>query len=838
MGEAHLESRAGDLFGPDPGSDPLAYYTGDPESDLYLTSPPEIAGAWRSFVAGLARQAGGELAQAQAQLDRHVEELGLAFRLTGDDKERPWPLGPVPILIGKAEWAQIEEGLVQRAELLEAVVADIYGAQSLVTEGHLPAAMVSGSPHFARRMVGLPPRGGHHLKVCAIDLARGPTGEWRVLADRVRLTVGIGYALENRQALARATGGLLASVNTRRQSDFFETLREGIAADCARIDPRIALLTPGRFNQSYPEQAHLARHLGFSLVEGRDLVVREGRLFVRTIAGLKRIDALWRWINTRDIDPLNFDTRSHIGVPGLLSACESGQLAVANWMGAGVVESRAMSAFMPALCRRLLGEPLKLPNAATWWCGGPAERDYVLENIDRLVLSSSFRTPVALLPEGTTRPGSGLSAEERTRLREAMARRAMDYTAQEIIHLSTTPCVVGNRLEPRSFTLRAYLARDANGKWQALPGGLGRVSQRGDLRTSLMGLGDLSCDVCIVDPGGDTRTAPAPLLEAPSIRRAQGLLPSQAADNLYWLGRYAERCCETARAARTLLEEASAPPAGEGASSTVQRLARLLSRWGAIGPRAESWPAVELAAIAIGDAGQSNSVAALDGKVRSLALLLRDRLSRDTWRALGRPLPQFSPGSGESLIAVADAVIERYAALMRLIADTMSRSDAWRFLDLGHCLERASLVLQAVRVLVPTGDQEPASAEDLSALLDLMDAQALYRSRYLAIPFTAPVIDMVLLDPLQPRGLIFQARRIVQHLEALPGLRQDGRIDAPLRLARQLFARIEGLEAEAVTPWALDELADLLAQLSNAIGRRYFLQEDRPARRDAGALLA
>ena len=822
-----------DLFGPAPESDPLAYYSADPAADLYLSSAPAVAGAWRAMVAGLAQEAGGgELAKAQAQLERHVEELGLAFRFTGDEKERAWPLGAVPILIGGKEWAQIEEGLIQRAALLEAVVADIYGAQSLVTDGHLPAAMVSGSPHFARRMVGLPPTGGHHLKVIAIDLARRPTGEWRVLADRARLTIGIGYALENRQALARATGSLLASVNARRQSPFFEALREGIAADCARTDPRIALLTPGRFNQSYPEQAHLARHLGFSLVEGRDLVVREGRLFVRTIAGLRRIDAVWRWINSRDIDPLNFDTRSRIGVPGLLSACESGQLAVANWMGAGVVESRAMSAFMPALCQRLLGESLKLPNAATWWCGRPNERDYVLENLDTLVLSSSFRTPVALLPEGTTRAGASLDGEERLRLREAMARRAMDYTAQEIIQRSTTPCLEGARLEPRTFTLRAYLARDARGCWQVLPGGLGRVSQQGHLRTLLMGLGDRSCDVCIVDTEGTAPTARVVAPEPTGVRRAQGLLPSQAADNLYWFGRYVGRCNEIARATRALLEEASAPPGPSESDSPSERLAQLLLRWGAIAPGMERWAPAALAQVAIGDEGQSNSVAALDGGMRSLALLLRDRLSRDAWRALCRPLLPFSPESAESMIAVADGVVERCAGLMRLISDTLSRSEAWCFLDLGHCLERASLVLQAVRVLVP----EQASEEDLSALLDLIDAQALYRSRYLALPQTAPVIDMVLLDPMQPRGLIFSAKTIVQHLEALPGLRPDGRTDAPLRLARLLLSRIEAAEAENVTPALVDELIDLVAQISNAIGRRYFLQEDRP-RRSSGALL-
>ena len=837
-----MASQSADLFGPDPGVDPLAYYCGDPDGDLYCAAPAEVAAPWRQFVAGLAQQNGGDLAGAQARLDRHVEELGLAFRLTGDDKERPWPLGPVPILIGAQEWAGIVAALVQRADLLEAVLADLYGAQSLVRDGHLPAAVVSGSPHYARRMVGLPPRGGHHLKVCAIDLARGPTGEWRVLADRVRLAVGIGYALENRLALVRATGGLLAAAGARRQAEFFDALREGIAADCARADPRIALLTPGRFNQSYPEQAHLARHLGFSLVEGRDLVVRDGQLFVRTIAGLKRIDALWRWINSRDIDPLNFDTRSRIGVPGLLSACESGQLAVANWMGSGVVESRAMSAFLPRLCQHLLGEPLALPNAATWWCGGPRERDYVLDHLDDLVLGSSFRTPVALLPDGATRAGASLTAEDRRRLRDAMARRAMDYTAQEIVQLSTTPCLVGNRLEPRSFTLRAFLARDASGAWQALPGGLGRVSQHGDLRTSLMGLGDWSCDVCIIDPSGSARAAPASPPGAPAVRRAHGLLPSQAADNLYWFGRYAERCVETGRAARTLLETASVAEADEDAGHTARRLAELLARWGAVGWRAVDDTPLALAAQAIGDADQPNSVAALHGKTHELALLLRDRLSRDAWRTVGRPLPGFAADSAESLIAAGDAMVERGAALMRLIGDTMSRSEAWRFLDLGHCLERAALLLQAVQVLALDPEAVPppgraASAEDLSALLDLIDAQALYRSRYLATPFTAPVLDLVLFDPLQPRGLIFQARRIVQHLEALPGLRPDGRADAPLRLARQIYARIEALEAESVGADAPGALLDLLGQLSNAIGRRYFLQADPQPRRNAGTLL-
>lgn len=834
-------SPGADLFGPDPCTDPLAYYDpGDHGADIFTAAQGMTAQAWRGFVSGLCAQSGGDLASIQSYLDRHVADLGLAFRLTGDEQERPWPLGAVPIIVGADEWAGIEDALIERADLLEAVIADIYGPQRLVSEGHLPAAVVSGSPNFARRMTGMTPSGGHFLRVYAVDLARGPQGDWRVLADRVRLPTGIGYALENRLAMTRATGGLLASIRARRQSDFFEDLREGIAAGAARAEPRVGLLTPGRFNQSYPEQAYLARHMGFSLVEGRDLVEREGRLFVRTIGGLKRIDALWRWINTRDIDPLNFDARSRIGVPNLLSACMSGSLLVANWPGSGVIESRAMSAFLPRLARIVNGAPLKLPNAATWWCGGAQERGYVAANLDDLVISSSFRQPVEGLADARTRPGASFAGAERDALLRAIERRPMDYVGQEIIRLSTTPCLVDGRLQAHGFTLRAFLARDVHGDWVVLPGGFGRVSRQGDLRTSLMGLGDLSADVCVVDPDSPAQAMPAPSLDPPPVRRPQGLLPSQSADNLFWFGRYGERGHQIARAVRTLLDVAAGGAGVEaGRSTTIPRLMKLLARWGAIaGEEGARTPFPSATAREVAEAAlageESGSVAKLVRRGQQIALLLRDRLGRDSWRLINRPFPDFHPGNRDSMVQAADAIIERYAALGRLTADTMSRTDAWRFLDLGIIIERASLVAQATLALVPG----KASADDLSALLDFTDTQAVYRSRYFAMPFIAPVLDIVLLDPAEPRGLAFQVARIVQHLEALPALSDDGLPEAPLRCARRLAAHVEGLDAERLTPRDLDTALMLLGELSDAIGRRYFLQDGVPVVRDGATFLA
>ncbi|MEM1196075.1 MAG: circularly permuted type 2 ATP-grasp protein [Pseudomonadota bacterium] len=816
-------ARSADLFGPDPETDSLAYYAPPaPAADVYAASPPDIRKAWHDIAQGFASQCQGDLSALQTYLDRHVKELGLAFRMTGDEQERPWPLGPMPILIGAEEWDQVARGLIQRADLLERVIADLYGEQRLIKDGDLPAAVVSGSSDFARRMVGVKPEARHFISAYAVDLARGPNGEWRVLSDRVRFPVGMGYAVENRQALARATGGLLASVGARQHSAFFNALRRGIASQCQLDDPRVALLTPGRFSQSYPEQAHLARQLGFNLVEGRDLTVRDGRLFARTIAGLRRIDALWRWITTRDLDPLNFDARSQIGVPDLISAVAQ-DLVMINWPGSGVLESRAMPAFLPRLARSILGEPLALPNAATWWCGGEEERSYVLANLDKLVISSAFRRPIAGLPDGHTQPGASLSPPERAALEAGMAMRPMDYTAQEIIQLSTTPALVHGRFEARGFTLRAFLARDESGDWAVLQGGFGRVSEDGDLRTSLMGLGDISTDVCIIEP--KRPRAPEKVLKtAPrEVRREQGLLPSQAGDNLYWLGRYGERAQQTARIVRVLVDQIAMSGQTHEATSTTTRLANLLHSLGAIPRPTKNTTLATMASLALGNAQQPGSARTLIEREQRIALILRDRLSRDSWRAVQRGMPDFKPGDIDSVSMGCDSLIERHATLSWLLSDGMSRGAEWRFLNMGMSIERASMILQATQAIIPGS----ASADDLSALLDLVDCQSLYRSRYMTMPYIARVYDMVLLEPAQPRGLSFQISKIEKHLGAIPPVRDEGQVEAPLLAARQLRARIEGLEAGLIGPMDLQELRNELALLSDAISERYFLQTDQ-----------
>ncbi len=784
---------------------------------------------------GLAALSEGGGAPIHEQLQRQIQDLGTTFRIAGDEDERSWPLTPMPLIIGAAEWQQIERGLVQRACLLERLAADIQGPQRLVAEGHLPAVVVAGSRYFARKMVGLQPPGNHFLHLYAADLARGPDGEWRIMADRLRLSTGIGYALENRLALARSTGALLTDMNTRRLAGFFSQLREGIARDCQRERPRIALLTPGRYNQSYPEQAHLARYLGFPLVEGRDLSVSDDRLYVRTIAGPKRIDAVWRWIDTDALDPLSFDSRSAIGVPDLYEAWARGGLEVANWPGVEVLESRAFAAFMPRLCKAVMGEAPILPNVATWWCGQPNEAADVRAHLDNLIIATAHGQPVEGLQGVGPVHGASLDATQRQALLAAMARRPMDYCGQEIVRLSTTPAMIGDDILPRPFTIRAFLARGADGEWTVMPGGFARLSSSGALTNSLMGEGDLSADVCIVDDAPEPHHRTTRLGDAPAIRRGRGILASQAADNLYWFGRYSERAEMTVRIVRSILGSAIDVDGASGHEPEVQRkLVNLLYLWGAISARTAELPLPTICMSALSETRLPGGIASLVRNAQSVGLALRDRLAQDFWRIASAPAPQIASARTGIILKATRELIDRFNALSGLVAEGMVRGASWRFLDMGRRIERALAICRITRQLTASADQSDA----LGALLDLCESQIIYRSRYLSVPVRSPVLDLVLLDPANPRSLIFQLLAIRDHIAALPTLNEDGLPERPLLSARALLAMLESLTADAVTHTLLQETETRLLALSDEISARFFLHYERAEPRSQGELLA
>ena len=443
---------------------------------------------WRRVLSALAEYEPDEVQQSFATADRRIRNRGLSYRVAGEKDERVWPISRMPLLLTEEEWRGIGAGVAQRAELLERMLADVYGEGRLVAEGVLPPAALTGSKDYIAAIRGVKPPGGRWLRLYAVDIGRGPDGRWWALSDRAQAPSGCGYALENRLVVSQAFPDLYAQLNVVRLAPFFRSLSGGLKSSGRRDEPRIGILTPGPLSLTYFEQAYLARYLGFLLVEGEDLVVRDGRVFVRTIAGLKQCDVIWRHIDADWCDPLELNASSRIGVPGLLEAIRNGGVAVENMPGAGLVELRALLAFLPILARRLLDQDLLIPNIATWWCGQPYEREKVLDEFNEISIAGAFGDELLGVSGQSSIVGDELSPKERDRLRDAIALRGIDFVGQDIVRLSTTPRWMQGKLEPRPFVLRVYCAATMDG-WRVMPGGFCRISDRPDARAVAMGDG-------------------------------------------------------------------------------------------------------------------------------------------------------------------------------------------------------------------------------------------------------------------------------------------------------------------------------------------------------------
>lgn len=780
---------------------------------------------WLSFLGDFAEYPAGESKSRFGLATRHIRDTGVSYRIYGEEAERSWPLNPLPLILGQAEWRQIAEGVEQRANLIEAVLQDIYGEARLVADGHLPAAALTGSPDFIRALRGVSPPGGRYLQIYAADLGRGPDGRWWVLDDRTQAPSGAGYALENRLVLSRAYPNLYNGMNVQRLAPFFDGLRKGLAAGADRTDPRICLLTPGPFSETYFEQAHLARYLGFLLVEGDDLVARDGKVYVRTIAGLKRADVILRRVDADFIDPLELNSASHLGTPGMLEAIRAGGVTMLNMPGSGVMESKALLGFLPKLCRKLLGEELKMPNVATWWCGQPGERDLVERGLDDLALAPAFNVRAEAAPLARASLMADLPPAEQARLRAHLRDRPGDFVGQEVVQLSTMPVLRDDRLEAAPFVLRVYAAWTPDGL-KVMPGGFCRTSERQDVRAISMGEDARTADVWVIDDKPVERISLLASQEDVMVRRILGHLPSRAADNLFWLGRYIERAEATLRLARSLCTSLmDSESAIHASGETLASLQKLLIEWGALGEKALGGQALDAARDALHDSKAYGSVIHLVRAARRTASTMRERLSADFWTLLVNLESELAEGAqapvseAEALQQV-ESALQILAALSGLAQENMNRVAGWRFLDMGRRIERGVNTCRFARAFA----HDDATIDDLDLLLDLVDSQITYRARYLVGLARTPVRDMVMLDPFNTRSLAFQALTLKEHLAQLPTLQDDGMLEEPSRLLLPLATEIETAAAADLTSARILTFERTLMRLSSAVADRYFLQ--------------
>jgi uncharacterized circularly permuted ATP-grasp superfamily protein/uncharacterized alpha-E superfamily protein len=782
---------------------------------------------WQPFLAALAALGPQEVNRRFAAADRHLHDSGVFYRVYEDPAgaERPWPLSHVPLLISAAEWQVLEAGLIERAELLEAVLADAYGPANLVREGRLPAAVIAGNPEFLRPLVGVAPPGGAHLRVYAVDVGRSPAGHWWVLGDRTQAPSGAGYALENRLAISRAMPDIYRELKVERLAPFFQAFQAELSALNRQDDSRVCVLTPGPMNETYFEHAYLARYLGFLLVEGEDLTVRDDGVFIRTVSGLKRAEVLLRRLDADFTDPLELNARSRLGVPGLVQAVRDGTVVIANSLGAGVVEARALLSFLPALAPAVLGRDLALPNVATWWLGQEHARREIVDRLDDMVIASAFLGELPGHGERREVLGATLEPDERARILDQIAHRGIDFVAKEAVTLSTTPVWRNGRLEPRPFTLRLFLARVGDG-WRVMPGGFVRVADDADARAVSLQRGGSTGDAWVLSdkPVADTTLLPAP--DRITITRAIGALPSRAAANLFWLARYVERAEATLRLVRALVNRAS--DSDEATTSVVEQICWLLGVWDAVPTDLPNMKPVLAASAALQRRDLTGALPYLAGAAQSAASVIRDRFSPDAWRALtdlnelvSAPIDQAPAES---------AIFERTNEALRIIAsfsglaqENMSQTTGWRFLELGRRIERAIATCRFVRQF--------AFAEELSAALDLLlelaDSQITYRLRYVMVAAPAPVVDLVVLDPNNPRSVAYQLARIEAHLAALPKRGDDGRLSPPEQIATALATQIRTADAAALDDTTFVAMEASLMKLADVIASTYFTTHER-----------
>ncbi|MGA3309685.1 MAG: circularly permuted type 2 ATP-grasp protein [Xanthobacteraceae bacterium] len=800
--------------------------------DEMMDGDGRVRAHWQPFLAMLAALGAEEINRRFAAADRYLRGSGVFYRVYEDAAgiERPWPLSHVPLIVEPSEWKLLQAGLIQRAELLEAVLADAYGPAWLSRDGRLPAALIAGNPEFLRPLVGVAAPGGAHLRFYAVDIGRGADGRWWVLGDRAQAPSGAGYAIENRLALSRAIPEIYRTTRVERVAPFFQAFQAELSALSRQDDAHICLLTPGPLSETYFEHAYLARYLGVLLVEGEDLSVRDDGVFIRTVSGLQRTEVLLRRIDADFADPLELNAASRLGAPGLLQAVRDGKIVIINALGAGLVEARAMLAFLPALAPIVLGADLAIPNVATWWLGRADMREEMLEKLDRMVIASAFESPTDA-PRASEVLGARLDERQRQTLMQSIRDRGLDYVVQEAVTLSSMPVWRDGRLQPRPFTLRLFLAKVGE-RWQVMPGGFVRIAENADARAVSLQRGAATADAWVLAHGPVAETTLLPTPERIVVQRATGLLPSRAADNLFWVGRYVERAEATLRLVRAMINRVA--EADEAAAPVIAGIVALLEVWNALPSETDRAggtgvaPAAFAARAVLTRADLSGSLPHLAGAARSAASVIRDRFSPDAWRAINDLATMIAAplvmGPAES------AMIERVEAALRIIAslsglaqENMTQLAGWRFLELGRRIERAILTGRLVRCFALAG----APDGGLEVLLELADSQITYRQRYVMVAARAPVIDLVMLDPSNPRSAAFQLDRIETHLGALPRRNATGRLSPVQQIAASIATRLRTVEAAAVDEALIIDIAHSLMKLSDAITASYLTNYER-----------
>jgi uncharacterized circularly permuted ATP-grasp superfamily protein/uncharacterized alpha-E superfamily protein len=763
--------------------------------DEMLDSAGQIRPHWVYFIQALQQLGQDEIALRKNEILKLLRENGVTYNIYSDPDggSRPWQLDPVPLLISNEDWSSIETGLLERAELLNLILDDLYGPRELIRRGLLPVELIFNHSGFLRACdkVKLPAK--RQLVVYAADLARGPDNRMWVIGDRTQAPSGAGYALENRLAMSRVFPNIFRNTGVRRLDGFFQSLRNGLHQIAPQNSdmPCIVVLTPGPFNETFFEHAYLASHLGYPLVQGDDLTVRDGYVWLKSLNGLQRVDVILRRMDDSYCDPLEFREDSRLGVPGLLEVARRGNVSIANPLGSGVLESPGLLPFLPKIAEYFFGRQLSLPSAATWWCGQKNELNYVLNHLDKLVVKHICRGTM------TSVFGHLLNKKQLADLRDRISASPAFFVGQEHESFSTSPSLVTGGLEPREALMRCFMVAQADG-YSLMPGSLTRsAAQQGHMPVSNQ-MGALSKDTWVI---ADDEKTPSTAIDTTHSKQLMAnysnTLPSRVAENLFWVGRYAERTEGSTRLLRTTVKKLyinpdSSNPYYESSLHAILRgLTNITNTYpGFLNKDSDALlksPDSELLALML-DEQKTGSIANNQQSLVQAGYAVRNLWSSDTWRVMDEikchleQSQQLTESTLWNIQEHMDRLITALSAFSGLVMESMTRGNGWLFLDMGRRLERALLLIALLRSSFSTAQQEGTEHLLMESLLDTSDNLICYRQHYRNSIELQSFIELLMLDKNNPRSLAYQINRIQEHVGKMPRKKNNGQLGLEERL--------------------------------------------------------
>ncbi|XOV94798.1 MAG: circularly permuted type 2 ATP-grasp protein [Bacteroidota bacterium] len=704
-----------------------------------------------------------------------LKENGVTYNIYGDPDglNRPWMLDPIPMVFNQKDWSNIEKGLKQRATLLNLILQDIYGERHLIRSGVIPFEMIYNHMGFLRQMDKIRIPGKHQLIQYSADLARGPDGRMWVLHDRTDAPSGAGYAFENRVAMTRVFPDMLRENHVRRVGNYYQTLKNTLSKLSLQgsENPRVVFLSPGPGNETYFEHAYLSSFMGFTLAMGQDLTVSDGYVWLKTIGGLERVDIIIRRVDDVFCDPLEFRMDSQLGVVGLMEAVRQKKVLVINPLGVRILENPGLMAFLPKICRHVLDEELILPSVATWWCGQSREKQYVLDNIRFLMVRKIYRSRL-----NRSVFGGDLSEEQIIQLKNEIHARPWLYVAQEIVNFSTTPSFINGKLEARNAVLRSYVVADSdNDDYEVMQGGLSRSSPDEGLFILSNQSGGISKDTWVLETEGKEAHH---VKVAPISKQSQNIIPSRTGENLFWLGRYIERSIYTVRLLRIILKkyyETDDDKHLEGDLVITTLLTTLTSVTGTLpGFKKKSilnHPKKELISL-ITDPHRTGSLSQSVQSFLNNAYAVRDRLSLDTWRILDSISDELSRMKNQASLHQInrnlDNMIIKLMAFHGLNIDNMTRENTWNILNIGRFIESTRNTCTIIRSMLSTKRSDESERMILEYLLMTNESLVTYRYMYRSTLEVSAVLNLLLIDELNPRSVTYLVERIDQHITKMP----------------------------------------------------------------------